>query len=620
MTPDLSTTYRFGAFSLDIPERLLTRHGTVIPVPPKVFDTLAILVQTEGRLIRRNELIARLWPDSFVEDATLARNISDLRKILGESPSEQKFIETVPRIGYRFVAPVEQVTNDAPEPETPPEPEIAIVLRPKSNRRWLALGSCAAAVVLLGGLLSWRFFAPAKARVAGVRTLAVLPFLNFDQSSGNSPLGQELADALITRIATSNLVVRPTSSVLTYSSRQRDPIAAGRQLRVDAVLDGSIQNQGNVKRITMRLLRVRDGRSLWAGTFDAPEENIFALEDAISQNVAAVLSPAPAATPKQFAAAPDSENQTAKFAYYSGRYWFAKRTRESLLRSIACYRQALAADPRYARAYSGLAESYLLLSGYGFESQDDDIPLAREAAQQALALDPNLGEAHNDLALIAEDYQLDWKKASAEYREAIELSPTYPTAHHWYGEFLAYMGHYREGRAELQRAEDLDPTSLVIAADYAETFLLERKTDVAIQLLQKIVDLDPNFVRAHLWLAIGYTMQRRFPQALHEVAQCERIEPGRDAMITRGIIAAESGQRAEALEVVAQLAKDGPSSYGIGAIFSVLGDRSRAILWLNRAVDQRQIGIVNLKEGYAFDPLRSDARFQKLLARLNFPS
>ena len=284
MSPSTSVIYEFGEFRLDVRERLLTKAGQTLSVPPKVFDTLAALVEEEGRLVRRADLMVRLWPDSFVEDATLARNISDLRKVLGEADSEQKLIETVPRIGYRFAAPVKKLVlpGDITKPREGPSPQPR---RHWPRAVWAAVGA-AAAIAALAGIVSWRLI-----RTTNVTSVAVLPLLSLEESRENAILGQELADSLITKLSLSALIVRPTSSILSYTSRDRDPLAAGRQLRVDAVLDGVVGRYENLYRVTLRLLRVRDGRSIWAGTFNVPRDDVFSLQDKASEQIAAALFP-----------------------------------------------------------------------------------------------------------------------------------------------------------------------------------------------------------------------------------------------------------------------------------------------------------------------------------------
>lgn len=614
MEPSNSTTYRFGAFTLDVQERLLTRDGTAVPTPPKVFETLAILVEAEGRLVRRVELVARLWPDSTVEDGTLARYISDLRKILGEAVSGQKFIETVPRVGYRFVAQIEKTKS--PEFFEEAKSETAPVPVKRSNwALWVAL--CALVAVM--GWMVWVRLGPGKSRGPEIRSIAVLPILSLDETPDGGVIGQELADAIITRLSLSDRVIRPTRSIAGYASASRDPLAAGRTLKVDAVLDGSIHRQGAIARITIRLIRVSNGRSLWVGTFTEPVDSIFDLEDAVCDRMAGALSWQDLKAGAQKAVA-NAGTETAKLAYYRGQYWLEKRSQETLLKSIDCYRESAAADPHYARAYSGLAQAYLLLSGYGFASQQKYIPLAREAAEHALALDASLGEAHTALGLIAEDYDMDWNRVEAEYRKAIELTPRNATAHHFYGEYLAYMGHFEQGRAELRRAEELDPTSLIIAVDYAETFSLNRQFGEAARLARQILDLDPNFVRAHIWLTVSSVMQGDCLAAQNEIATTERIEEGLVETGVHGLIDAECGERVKALDKIVQLSKQGGGDFYVAGIYVALGQTDSAIETLNRAIERHEIGIVNLKVNPLFDKMRSDPRFVALLERLHFPA
>lgn len=604
--------YEFGEFRLDIGERRLTRAGQPLSVPPKVFDTLAVLVEQEGRLVRRADLMARLWPDSFVEDATLARNISDLRKILGDADSGQKLIETVPRVGYRFAGPLKKLdppgilTQAGDRASSPPASRWS---------RWVlvAVGT-AVAIAALGGIVGWRVLS----RGPGFTSIAVLPLLSLDESRENAVLGQELADALITKLSSSPVIVRPTSSVLSYISRNRDPLQAGRELRVDAILDGAIRRQEGSCRITLRLLRVRDGRSIWAGALDAPAEDVFELQDTVSGQIEAALFPHAARTGDKIP--PSAGNQSARLAYYNGRYWEEKRNGEGFRRSIELYRQAADADPSFARAYSGLAEAYVLLSGYGFSSPQQDIPPAREAAMHALQLDPSLGEAHTVLGLIAEDYDLDWATAEAEYKRAIQLSPRYPTAHHFYGEYMAYMGRFEEGRAELERAEDLDPTSLIIQTDYAETYVFQRQYGKADPLLRQVLRLDPMFPRAQYWLAITLLMEGKCDDARLETTRLKKSDLGPETVLVQGMVGAVCGDRSAAQQSIAELYQGGSwSDIGAGIIYAMSGDADHAFPALGRAIDEREVGVDTLKESAGFDRIRADSRWRKLMERMHFP-
>lgn len=611
MSPSTSVIYEFGEFRLDVRERLLTKAGQTLSVPPKVFDTLAALVEEEGRLVRRADLMVRLWPDSFVEDATLARNISDLRKVLGEADSEQKLIETVPRIGYRFAAPVKKLVlpGDITKPREGPSPQPR---RHWPRAVWAAVGA-AAAIAALAGIVSWRLI-----RTTNVTSVAVLPLLSLEESRENAILGQELADSLITKLSLSALIVRPTSSILSYTSRDRDPLAAGRQLRVDAVLDGVVGRYENLYRVTLRLLRVRDGRSIWAGTFNVPRDDVFSLQDKASEQIAAALFPRELRTLSE--SQPGGGNQAARLAYYDGRYWVAKRNEQGFRRSIDSYRQATNADPGYARAYSGLAEAYLLLSGYGFSSPKEDVALARQSAMHALQLDPSLGEAHSALALIAEDYDLDWSKAEAEYKRAIQLSPRYATAHHFYGEYLAYMGRFDQGRAELERAEELDPTSLIVQTDYSETFVLQRQYQKADQLLRQVVRLDPTFSRAQYWLSIVLLVEGKCDAAKAQMANLKQSDLGPEAVLVRGMVLSQCGETAGAREAIKELYRAGSwPDIGAGIIYAMSGDADRAFPALSRAIDERQVGVITLKEGPAFDKIRADPRWRALMERMRFP-
>jgi len=496
MSKEPFNCYQFGPYRLDPNEGRLLRNGEPVPLTPKAFETLVVLVQRSGHLVEKDELMKLLWPDSFVEESNLNQHVWTLRKTLGENKAGNEYIETVPKRGYRFMAEVQElghqgfelvaerrtltriVTEDGVEAsewsrERLPESQARKLIAGK--RRWvtrrgaLTVGGLLLLLLMVSALTLrwWRSVEARRTEAAravtrtNLTSMAVLPFKPLVANDRDEYLEMGMVDVLITKLSNiRQLKVRSISTVRKYADLQQDPVVAGRELQVEAVLDGSIQRVGDRVRLTVRLLNVQDGTSLWADKFDEPFTNIFALQDSISERVAAALPLNLSREEKARLSRHYTENTEAFQLYLKGRYFWNKRTGEGLKKAIEYFNQAIAIDPRYAQAYAGLADSYLLIGGYGLISQEEAIPKAKAAAEKALEIDDTLAEAHTSLGLIYQNYEWNWAECEKEYRRAIELNPNYATAHHWYGEHLVLMGRFDEGIAEIQRAQEIDPLSL----------------------------------------------------------------------------------------------------------------------------------------------------------------
>jgi DNA-binding winged helix-turn-helix (wHTH) protein/tetratricopeptide (TPR) repeat protein len=442
------SVYEFGSFRFDPLERLLLRDGKPVQLAPKVFDTLRALIENSGRLVDKEELMSKLWPDTFVEEATLARNISDLRKALGESTGDQKFIETVPKRGYRFTADVKSIESG----------DVSVFVQRHIRSRIV---------------VEEQFETD-----AGVTSIAVLPFRPISSEGRDEFLELGIADALITRLSNiSQMVVRPTSSVRKYTSLDQESTIAGRELEVSHVLDGSIQKAGERIRVTAQLVSVEDGRSLWAGKFDERFTDIFSVEDVISEHVAKALVAKLSGEEKRLIAKHYTDDPEAHRLYLKGRYYWNRRTREGYEKGIQYFEQAIQLDGSYALAYSGLADCYSMLGRFGLVSPNIIMPRAVSSAETALNLDDKLAESHTSVALAAHIYTWDWEKAENHYQLAIELNTRFATAHHWYAVFLAEVGRADEALAEIKRAQSHEPVSLIIGAETGKLLYLARDYD-----------------------------------------------------------------------------------------------------------------------------------------------
>ncbi len=539
-----SRCYQFGSYRFDCTERVLRKDGHVIPLTPKALDTLAVLIKNHEKVVSKDELMQTIWPGTFVEEGVLAQNILTLRKTL-QNPD---WIETIPKRGYRFLAQVSE-TGDETEPA----------------RRSRLMWTIAAGVAILAAslvIMRWYWERTHSTPVA-VRSLAVLPF----QSISNEPsyLGLGLADVLINRLgALPQIVVRPTSAVRKFTQPTLDPLRAGRDLGVDAVLEGHIQRDGERVRVTVELRRVSDGASLWAGKFDKPFRDLFTLEDSIAHDVADGLilnltDPERSRLTRRY-----TENAEAWDAYLRGRYAWSRRTPEGHQKAIEEFQQATRIDSRYALAYAGLADAYALLGSNPNRAlpRAEAMEKAREAALKAIQLDSGLAEAHTSLAFILMHYDWRWSEAEKEFQRALALNPNYPTAHQWHAINFLITGHPDESIEELKKAQELDPTSLIVMADMAEMHGYLRRDREAEAEAHRVLDLDPTFVVARYWLARALVGEQRYQEAEAEAAlPTFREDPYCIAAL--GYIYATADREADAHRVLTHLIRLVGEDYGL---------------------------------------------------------
>jgi DNA-binding winged helix-turn-helix (wHTH) protein/TolB-like protein/tetratricopeptide (TPR) repeat protein len=605
--------YAFGRFLLDTRERRLLRDGEVVPLTLKAFDLLQVLVENQGHLLQKEELLRRVWPDTIVEENNLTVTISALRKALGEGPTDRgEYIETVPRRGYRFVA------DSRPSAESA-EPAEAAPIPPARRGRAFAVGAMILAAVAAAAFL-WNRPTPAAVAVP-VRSMAVLPFRSL--TNDGEYLGLGMADALITRLSSTKLLlVRSTGSVQKYTVPGLDPVAAGRDLQVDSVLDGSVQTAGDRLRTTVRLLRVSDGSTLWAGTFDERLTDVFSVQDSISQRVATALELKLTEAQRSLLTRHDTVDSEAYQLYLKGRFFWNKRSRDGFERGAAYFRQAVEKDPSYARAYSGLADSYIGMTYYHYAAPQTSMPLARAAALKALEIDGSLAEAYVSLAHVKSNYEWDWAEAERLFQNAIALEPDYATAHQWYGiHYLTPMGRLDEALAETRRAQQLEPLSAVYNAFVGATLYFARRHDEAIEECRKTVDLHPDFGVAHWYLGRAYLQKGRHQEALAELEKAVTLSGGSPLMKgALGVGYAMAGDRAAAERMLAELETLRGQSYAsaldFAAIHAALGDRERAFRWLDQAAAERAFHLIYLEVWPELDPLRADPRFSALVRRL----
>jgi DNA-binding winged helix-turn-helix (wHTH) protein/TolB-like protein/cytochrome c-type biogenesis protein CcmH/NrfG len=638
--------YEFGPFRVDAAKRLLLRDGEMVSVAPKAYEILLVLLQNSGRVMEKDELMSKVWPDTVVEENNLTVNMSALRRALGESKGEHRYIVTVPGRGYQFAASVNELWDEETdlvlqeqtlsrlvieEQERDGEqngstdigaghvaPISSASVRPRlirGTRSLIVLALLLLAITTVSYI--WMGNKPKQSEAgARPRSIAVLPFKPLATEGRDESLELGMADTLIFRLSgLRGLVVRPISAVRKYADLNQDPLAAGREQQVDAVLDSTIQIAGGKVRVTARLVRVADGAVLWADRGEQQSADLFAVQDAIAEKLAGSLALKLTDEERQRLTRRYTDNSEAYQLYLRGRYFSEKRTRDGITKGIEYFRQAIEKDPDYALAYAGLADSYTLLRLWAFAPAKETVPQARAAAEKALRLDDSLAEAHAALARVKE-HSLDWSGAEIEYRRAVELNPNYETAHHWYATHLAAMGRLDEAMAEVRRAQELDPLSLIINLEVGRILYFRRQNDQAIAQLQKTLEMDPNFGATHVQLGVAYEQTGMYEEA---IAEYQKMPSGGLARIGR--VYALSGKRREAQKVLDELKGQSVSPVGnnrrMAVIYAGLGENEQAIAWLEKALDEGDEDFLYfLRVDPMWDGLRSEPRFQDLLRRM----
>jgi TolB-like protein/Tfp pilus assembly protein PilF len=568
-----------------------------------------MLLERPGEVVTREELRKKLWSDdTFVDfDQGLNRAINKIREALADDPETPRYVETLPRRGYRFIAPIEPRPSHAGEVPAPaPAP-------PRSARRlpavvWVVIG------LALVGAATASYFLMHRAR--SIDSVAILPFANPSADPTTHELCDGLTESLILNLSQlPDLKVTSYSAVSRYRGQPTDPQAAGRQLGVQAVLTGRVIQHGDVLDIRMELVGVRDNRHIWGGQYEGKVTDILMVQEQVSREIADNL--------RLRLSGEDAKRLEAYSLYLKGRSYWNQRTLEGLNKSVEYFQQAIAKDPKHALAYAGLADSYNMLARYGALPPREAFPKAEAAAQKALALDSNLAEAHTALAFVKQRYEWDWPGAEAEFRRAIALNTQYAPAHQWYASFLAGMGRDEEAVAEATEARKLDPLSLVTNTHLAWVLYMAHQPRQAIQQCQATLQLDPDFFVARRYLGLSYALAGSFDRAVTELRKAAVLSGNSPLMRAELAYAyARSGKKGEAQKLLAELT--GPSRgeytspYFVAVIYTGLGDKQQALAWLEKAFAEHTDEMVYLKADPKFDPLRSDPRFQDLLRRMNF--
>jgi TolB-like protein/DNA-binding winged helix-turn-helix (wHTH) protein/Flp pilus assembly protein TadD len=631
---------RFGTYEVSLHSGEVRKAGLRIKVQQQPMKLLEILLEHPGEVVTREELRSRVWANETFGDFDQAVNIAiaKLRSALGDSAENPRFIETIPKRGYRFIADVSVIDADSrlKEPQSSPGDLSAteaghegkgagLSVTPK-RRLWPTHPVIAAfALLLCLSILSvWLFRSRGRA-TRGIRSLAVLPLDNLSADASQNYFADGMTDELITDLAQiSALRVISRTSVMVYKGAHKSLPQIARELNVDAVVEGTVLRSGDQVRITAQLIDASTDKHLWSQSYEGDLRDTLALQNSVARAIADQIRIN--LTPQEQAALKSVKvvNPEAYQSYLKGRYFWNKRTADSLKVALAYFNQAIEEDPKYPRAYSGLADTYALLGDwqYAVMPPTEAFPKAKTAVLKALELDSTLGEAHNSLAFILDGFDWDFDSAGKEFQRAIELTPGYATAHHWYAWHLSLLGRYDEAIVEMRKAENLDPLSLIINADLAELLVMAHSYDESIRQSRKTIEMDPNFALAHNQLAQAYLQKHMYDEAVAELRKAVQLSGGSPtciANLARAYVA--SGKRSEALKLLGELKKRSNPGHSnaseIAMIYAALGDTNQAMNWLEKSYEERFNPGVLLRPG--FDPLRSDSRFQNLVHRVGLP-
>lgn len=614
---------RFGVFELDVRAGELRKQGIKVKLQEQPFQILVLLLAHPGEVVTRDELRKKLWPaDTFVDfDHGLNRAVNKLREALGDHSDSPRFIETLPRRGYRFVAPIHPPAASAGAHEAAAEPAAVVSKRrPSLSYGMLLLAAAGLFLALNPGGIRGRVL-PSRSEV-GIRSLAVLPLENLSNDRTQDYFADGMTDELTTEIAKiRSLRVTSRESAIQYKNAHKSLPVIARELGVDAIVTGAVVRTDKKVRITAHLIRASDDRHLWSDQFERDLTDVIALQGEVAQTIADHIQlklvsgehPAVAARPL---------NGQAYEAYLQGGYFRNKGSEENLNRSIQLFEKAIALDPWYAQAYAGLSETYIMLGIFGLRAPKDVYPKAKSAAARAVELDDTIAAAHHALADVKKGYDWDWPGAEAEYKRALMLNPSDVIAHSWYAELLSKIARYDEAVDEAGRARQLDPVSLGSNTVLGMVLYRAGRYDEAIEACRRALDLDPHHASALWFLALAHEQKGDLRQAISELTTAVSMS---SAPLYRGLLGHAyglAGDRTKALQMLENLTAASRTRYispvDVALIHTGLGDRGSAFTWLEKAYQERTMRIQELGDP-VFRSLRADPRFASLMKRVGLP-
>jgi len=598
----------FGVFELDCHSSELRKNGIKLKLQRQPLQLLQILLQNAGTVVTREELRGKLWPTGvYVDfDRSLNKAVVRLRETLCDDAASPRFIETLPRHGYRFIAPVEArpAENHAPPSQPPPDRRIRAIY-------WIASGL----LILALGAILWRE-GRRHASLKSIQSIAVLPLENLSKDPNQDYFADGMTDELTTQLAkVGSLRVISRSSAMHYKQRSIPLAQIARELNVNAVVEGQVLHSEDRVRITVQLVDTRTDRHLWAETYERKLGDVLAMQSEIARSIAAEIQAKVTPEDRARLAGNRPIDPAAYDAYLKGRYFLNKRTGPGFSKAVGLFEQALKIDPRYALAYAGLADTYNVMGGYDVLPGTDTVARTKVAAMRALELDGTLAGAH---AAMGDALHLDWDwpGAEREFQLALRLDPNNVTAHQWYADYLDCLGQFDKAIAELKRAQSIDPLSLIVSSTLARVYRDARQYDRAVEQSRKTLELDPNFPHAHWTLGLAYLGKAMCQEAVTELQMARDL--GRTPVFeaSLGHAYAAAGDRSRALGVAENLKRGRPHAFGIAQVYAGLGDKKLAMEWLDQAYKEHDRGLVMLKFDGLLDNVRSEPRFQELMRRV----
>jgi TolB-like protein/DNA-binding winged helix-turn-helix (wHTH) protein/tetratricopeptide (TPR) repeat protein len=663
-------TLEFQGFVVDLDEKVLSKGGKPVSLPPKALDLLLTLVRQPGHIFEKEELLETVWPNTFVEEGNLTYTVRQLRKALNDDAGSPRFIETIPRRGYRFVAEIarevktdnaergpmlisrsrgsnvegfprlatspatahararqSEQTADAFEDSVVRKFPVAVSdLSPtdepdKGQRSWSQILAFFALIILTVGVAVGGYFYFRNNTSSGDRrSIVVLPLANESGNGDLEYLSDGISESLINSLSDlERLRVIARSTAFRYKQDLTDPGEIGKKLGVDTVLTGRVAQLGENLVVQVDLIDVADGSQIWGERYTRKYADLLEVQQAISREIVSRLQPK--LDVKQVASL-GTENPKAYQLYLKANFFRHRRIESELQRSVTYAQEALSEDPNYALAYVAMADSYNVMGFYAFLSPDRAFPKAREAATKALELNKDLSEAYNSLAYVSMYYDWDLPRAEREFLRAIELKPNYSVAHQWYGNLLTATGRWDDAIREFQIARELDPVSPVITAVPGWTYFYARQYEGALEPCEKALELEPTFPLGHIWLGQAYERLGEYDKAIQSFQQAKEHSKGApEAVALLAHVYAVAGNREGAQQTLEELidlsSQRYVSPYHVATVYAGLGEHDLAFEWLNKALKDRQNVMVFLPYDPRLDALRSDKRFQDLVRKIS---
>jgi TolB-like protein/DNA-binding winged helix-turn-helix (wHTH) protein/Tfp pilus assembly protein PilF len=608
--------YEFGPFRLDPEEHTLRRDGRPIPLRPKVFDMLLVLIENRGRLVDKDQLMNLVWQEQFVEEGNINKNISMLRRALGEGDNGQQYIETVPKRGYRFIGDVRKVNNE----EAPASQSIPAQTQVFS-RRWIPVLVIPA--LLIAVVASYFIYQRRVSRTPVITSIVVLPLQNLSGDPAQEYFADGMTDALIGDLAQLGaLRVISRTSAMHYKGTNKSLPEIARELKVDAVVEGTVQRSGDRVHVRAQLIHAPSDSHLWAAEYDRDLRDAFELQSEVARAIASQVRIKITPAEQRLLVSKRVIAREAIDNYLQGRYFLNSRTEQNIRKAIEFFQSAIQADPNYAQAYAGLADCYNQLGTVmiGVMPSLEARRTAETAARKALEIDNDVAEAHATLGYV-NYFNWNWTTAEEEFKRSIQLNPNYAIAHSHYAYYLVALGRFDEALDETNRAQELDPLSLSISAGRGFILQNARRYEESIDQLRRVIAIDPDYYQAHWYLGLTYIASKQLPEAINEAEKA--VEVSRRAPAALGLLGfayGAVGRQREAHKVLNELFELQKHRYvsPMAFIYVYIGleDKDQAFAWFEKSYQERSNHLAFLKVSPTLDRLRSDPRFADLLKRI----